>query len=67
MGRDDRQVVTGINDGWRSIDDHAPRSGRVVLANADKTIAWESYDGVGYEPYKVDGHEVKAAYWRIDE
>ena len=38
--------------GWRLIegDDGAPKDGYCMLANEHRTMAWESYQGVGYQP-----------------
>jgi len=60
MGRDDRQVVTGIDDGWRPIDENAPKDGYCLIANEEKTMAWESYNGAGWQPLA----DVKPHWWK---
>jgi hypothetical protein len=52
--------VTSVDDGWREIatDPNAPQDGYCLLANKDKTIAWESHSGIGFKMPLGD-----PAYW----
>lgn len=53
--------ISRQDDGWRPIDDNAPKDGHCLLANEDKSIAWESYEGV---TRRLKGMDPK--WWRLD-
>lgn len=50
------------DDGWRKIadDPSAPKTGQCLLANEAKTMAWESYQGVSYQPL----HDTPPVWWK---
>ena len=53
-------TVTAVDDGWKPIDDSAPKVGYCLLANEAKTMAWESYQGADYQPFS----DVPPKWWK---
>jgi hypothetical protein len=58
-------TLDGMDDGWKPIDDDAPKTGHVWLCDAEKRMAWESHEGVAFKPTAI--WDVEAAYWRPGE